>query len=158
MVKQLISYPSVCEYAYLPGSSKYIEIGRPVDSANTNKPWEMTKNRMSQSIQEILPFLVNPSSLSWLILLLFCLVISVFAHNLTRNSFRQKVTLLWVWTAKWSNSSEARHSSVSMALDWSEKQREKWEWIESKSRDRFYVIINFIFLYFIAVADLYHSV
>ncbi len=30
---------SVCEYAYLPGSSKYIEIGRPVDSANANKPW-----------------------------------------------------------------------------------------------------------------------
>lgn len=127
---------------YFPGSSKYIETGRSVDSANSNKPWRkkikkktlgenqqlVKKNQHLQGWKEIKP--VCP----WIVLISlrnrnnYYIIVTVchtchYTHthtplcSLTRHSFRQKVMLLWDWAAKWSNSSEARHSSVSMDLD-----------------------------------------
>lgn len=57
--------------------------------------------------------------------------IIVFRLCLTRSSFRQNVMLLWFWTEKWSNSSEPRHSSVSMAFPWSEREE-----MEKKTEER----------------------
>lgn len=68
---------------------------------------------------------ISQPSLLWLIFPFLHWVITPFVRCLTRNSFRQNVTLLWAPTAKWSNSSEARHSSVSMALDCSERETDK---------------------------------
>lgn len=44
---------TVDEYTYLPGSSKYIEMGRPVDSANTNKPWRRNdRNSLGKALND----------------------------------------------------------------------------------------------------------
>lgn len=42
----LLVFARVSVSAHLPGSSKYIEIGRPVDSANTNRPWRRHNNQL----------------------------------------------------------------------------------------------------------------
>lgn len=44
--------PSAKKYTHLPGSSRYIDTGRPVDSANNSKPWSREDNDLSQGLEK----------------------------------------------------------------------------------------------------------
>ena len=59
----------------------------------------------------------------------------------TLSSFRQNVMLVWAPTAKWSNSSELKHSSVSMALDCSTRERER----EQKGEGGLKILLSFCY-------------
>lgn len=48
----LICEHSENKHAHLPGSSKYIDTGRPVDSANNSKPWRGEGNYLSQTLDQ----------------------------------------------------------------------------------------------------------
>lgn len=52
---------SVSEYAHLPGSSKYMETGRPVDSANTNIPWRRDEDKSVGGSPLMCKSMHNPS-------------------------------------------------------------------------------------------------